>query len=276
MVAVINNWGGFYNAKVYSHEPKKAGAKLHLPCINTSEQKTIIKGIDIYLGFAHVKSLEAAAIERILAEREQNGLYTGLENMVIRTGIGLEQIIILIRVGALRFTGMSKKEMLWEAHSLLNGQNNKENRQQLFYQPAKVYTLPKFDTSWIEDVYDEMELLGFPLNRPLFDLLQTTYRGNVTANTLMEYIGQTVRIIGDFVTYKPVMTVKGEYMAFGTFLDVEGNFFDTTHFPPAMKAYPLKGAGVYLIEGKAVEEFGFPSIEVDKCARLPIKPDPRA
>lgn len=72
------------------------------------------------------------------------------------------------------------------------------------------------------------------------------------------------------------MTVKGEYMAFGAFLDVEGNFFDTTHFPPAMKAYPLKGAGVYLIEGKTVEEFGFPSIEVDKCARLPIKPDPRA
>lgn len=64
-------------------------------------------------------------------------------------------------------------------------------------------------------------------------------------------------------------------MAFGTFLDVEGAFFDTTHFPPCIKAYPLKGAGIYLIEGKVVVEFGFPSIEVGKCARLPIVPDPR-
>jgi DNA polymerase-3 subunit alpha len=34
--------------------------------------------------------------------------------------------------------------------------------------------------------------------------------------------------------------------------------------------------GVYLILGKVVEEFGFPSIEVDKMALLPVNADPRA
>jgi DNA polymerase-3 subunit alpha len=56
---------------------------------------------------------------------------------------------------------------------------------------------------------------------------------------------------------------------------MEGNFFDTTHVPDSLRKYPFTGNGVYLIEGKVVEEFGFASIEVDKLGRLPYKPDPR-
>jgi len=43
-----------------------------------------------------------------------------------------------------------------------------------------------------------------------------------------------------------------------------------------LKYYPFKGDGVYLILGKVVEEFGFASLEVEKMAKMPIKPDPRA
>jgi len=59
------------------------------------------------------------------------------------------------------------------------------------------------------------------------------------------------------------------------FLDEEGHFFDTTHFPQCLKKYPFGGNGVYLIEGKVVEDYGFPGIEVEKMAKLPIYPDPR-
>jgi DNA polymerase-3 subunit alpha len=83
-------------------------------------------------------------------------------------------------------------------------------------------------------------------------------------------------MVGSYVTTKPVRTKHGELMAFGTFLDVEGKFFDTTHFPPSLKQYPFTGSGVYLILGKVVEEFGFPSLEVAKMVRLPIKGDSRA
>ena len=44
------------------------------------------------------------------------------------------------------------------------------------------------------------------------------------------------------------------------FIDNEGNFFDTTHFSQSLKNYPFKGSGTYLILGKVVEEFGFPSL----------------
>ena len=77
------------------------------------------------------------------------------------------------------------------------------------------------------------------------------------------------------VTIKNVKTVRGEWMHFGCFLDGTGEFFDTVNFPPSLKNYPFKGYGVYLLLGKITEEFGFPSMEVEKMAKLPLKPDPR-
>ncbi len=91
----------------------------------------------------------------------------------------------------------------------------------------------------------------------------------------MNHVGKKIKMVGSFVTTKPVRTKHGLLMGFGTFLDVEGKFFDTTHFPQSLKKYPFTGSGVYLILGKVVEEFGFSSLEVEKMARLPILSDPR-
>jgi DNA-directed DNA polymerase III PolC len=275
MVAVINNWGGFYRSWVYIHEAHRVGGIIHLPCVNHSDARTNINGVDIYLGLDHIKSLEAHIKEQILQERDRNGDYQSLENFILRTGIGLEQVVLLVRLGSLRFTGTDKKTLLWEAHTLLNRIPKKSKGNQLFPSTAKKYTLPKFDASWVEDAYDEIELLGFPVSCSMFDLLRTDFRGEVQTKDLLQHVGKTVRVLGNFVADKDVRTKRGDHMKFGTFLDSEGVFFDTTHFPPSLKQYPLQGSGIYLIEGKVVEDFGFPSIEVDRCAKLAIKIDPR-
>ena len=70
-------------------------------------------------------------------------------------------------------------------------------------------------------------------------------------------------------------TIKREWMHFGTFIDVHGHFFDTTHFPASVRDYPFRGDGVYLVLGKIVEEFGFPSMTVEKMAKMPLRKDPR-
>src|ERR1043165_6605503 len=119
----------------------------------------------------------------------------------------------------------------------------------------------------------EIELVGFPVSLSMFDLLPTQYRGDILAKNLIDHVGKTVEMVGDFVDAKYVPTKKGTVMNFGTWLDVEGNFIDTVHFPQTLRHSPLKGAGLYLIKGKVVEEFGFPSIEVERMARLPIKAD---
>ena len=83
-------------------------------------------------------------------------------------------------------------------------------------------------------------------------------------------------MVGDFVSEKFVRTKRGDLMKFGTFIDVSGAFFDTAHFPQTLAQFPLRGAGLYLIEGKVVVEFGCPSIEVIRCGKMPLKPDPRS
>jgi DNA polymerase III alpha subunit len=277
MVAVINNFGGFYSTRVYVNEAKKAGGKILLPCVNKSTYFTTVYGTDVYLGFVHVKSLDSSIAEIIEKERVLNGDYIDFSNFLVRTGIGMEALRILIRIDAIRFTGMNKRQLLWEAYRIFDKDKAKEQNKNpmMFTMELPTWEIPELVHNKIEDAYDEMEILEFPVNCSAFDMLKTSFRGECKAKDLMVHHNKKIRMVGDFVTYKWVRTIKGDAMAFGTFLDDEGNFFDTTHFPQSLKKYPFGGQGVYLILGKVVEEYGFPSIEVEKMAKLPIHPDPR-
>lgn len=108
-VAVINNFGGFYRTWVYMNEAKRHGATIHLPCVNRGKYKTSISKTDIFLGFIHIKSLEERAAKQIVSEREKRGEYTDLQDFINRVSPGIEQLKILIRAGAFRFTGETKK-----------------------------------------------------------------------------------------------------------------------------------------------------------------------
>ncbi len=277
MIAVINNFGGFYATRVYVNEARKAGGIIHLPCVNKSTVLTTLYGKDVYLGFIHIKSLEGSIAETIVDERTRAGEYLSLEDFITRTHVGLEALQILIRIDALRFTGSNKRELLWQAFMLFDKDKSRQrdNVLKLFVPKTPQWEIPPLVHNKIEDVYDEMELLEFQVSMSAFEMLKTNFRGECKANNMMEHLGKKVRMLGNYVTYKWVRTVKGDTMAFGTFLDEEGNFFDTTHFPPCLKAYPFSGQGIYLLLGKIVEDFGFPSMEVEKMAKLPVDTDPR-
>ena len=276
MVAVINNFGGFYKTSVYFNEARRWGAKIEVPCANHSINITSIEGKTIYIGFIHVQELEKKVVKSIVAARSQGGGFKSLADFTRRVHISIQQLRILIRIGAFRFTGRNKVDLLWEAHMLLDNKPRIENPAPVLFEPEeKSYTLPKLRTSQLEDAYDEIELVGFPVTLTWFDLLKTSYRGDVKARNLIKYVGKKVKLTAVLITIKYVWTVKKEVMHFGTFLDDTGNFLDTVHFPDSLKHYPFTGDGVYLIMGKVVEEFGHPSIEVEKLARLPMQPDPR-
>jgi DNA polymerase-3 subunit alpha len=274
MVAVINNFGGFYRTWVYVHEAKRYGATIQPPCVNKSNYKTNIYGTDIYLGFIHIMSLEYNLATSIEENRRAEGPFADLNDFVTRVNPGLEQVILLIRAGALRFTGKKKAVLLWEAHMLMN-KSKPEPIRSLFSSPVKEFALPDLEQDKLDDAYDEIELLSFPVSMTWFDMLETSYRGEITARDMINHKGKSVRMVGHLVTIKYIKTIKKEWMNFGCFIDPEGSFFDTTHFPQSLIQYPFKGAGTYLILGKVVEEFGYPSIEVEKLAKLPVRPDKR-
>lgn len=274
-VAVINNFGGFYHSWVYFNEAVRQGGVLHLPCINKSDIYTNIIGIDIYIGFTHISKLESKLSKLIVNERKQNGSFSSLEDFIQRVSPGIEQLLLLVRINAFRFTQKSKSQLLWEAHLVQKTNKQIPKTNLLFKSKRKQFTLPKLINNKLEDAYDEIELLGFPVSTSNFNMLKTPFRGEIFASDMDNNVGNTVRMVGLLVTIKYVKTVKKEMMNFGTFIDARGEMFDTTHFPVSLKKYPFRGHGSYLILGKVVSEFGYASIEVDKLAKLPLKPDPR-
>jgi error-prone DNA polymerase len=270
MVGVINNFGGFYTTEFYVHEARMNGARIHAPCINNSGEFTGISGKDIYLGFVHLSGIEQKTIRAIIKERHRGGAFSSLNDFSQRVSISMEQLRILIRINAFRFTKIPKKELLWHAHGVLGEETKTTAAVQLFSEPDEEYTLPELCYHEYDDAFDELELLGFTLSSP-FSLLTEPFNHPVRAAHLKQNVGKPIEIMGYLVTYKPTRTVKGDEMAFGTFLDADGCFFDTTHFPDMLRKYPIAGRACYRIAGKVTEDFGYPSIEVTFFERLKNK-----
>jgi len=118
-----------------------------------------------------------------------------------------------------------------------------------------------------EDAFDEMGLLGFPLCNP-FHLLVEIPGIRVLVKDMPKYLNRKVVMAGYLIAVKYARTSKGQAMNFGTFIDEEGLFIDTVHFPNSTAKYPFRGRGIYQLEGKIVEEFDFYSLEVDRMERL--------
>ena len=269
-VAVINNFGGFYSRELYFYELMKAGAKVHRPCVNNSDYYTNINGEDAYVGFVHIKGLEQATVEKILSGRVQGGAYVSVTDFIERSGLSPEQLELLIRVGALRCTGKSKKELLWEGDFIQKKARMHGQAVQPLFRTAPVsFTLPVLPSYPLEDIYDDIELLGFPVCDP-FTLVDDDPLLYGVARDLQSQVGRQVTVMGYHITHKPVRTVKGDMMSFGTFLDRNKEWIDTVHFPQVHAMYPPR-AGFYKITGKVVEEYGVYSIEVAKMEKVGIK-----
>lgn len=274
MVSVINNQGGFYRTEVYIHEARMSGANVQNPCVNNSEYQTILKGKEIYLGFMVLQSLETKVAQMISEEREKNGDYKSLENFIKRIPIGIETIQILIFIGAFRFTGKPKNELLVEARLLLINFKIENRNIALFDEPANDFKLPELKREQSEDAFDEVEIIGFPVSCSPFDLLQTKFRGHVFVKDLLKFHKSQVKMLAYLISRKHVPTKKGA-MFFGTWIDVNGDYFDTAHFPDSLEKYQFQGGGCYLLLGTVEVDYHFPTITIHKMAKMPMIPDPR-
>ncbi|MBK9276274.1 MAG: DNA polymerase III subunit alpha [Flavobacteriales bacterium] len=192
LVGVANNFGGFYRTEFYLHEAKRAGAVIEAPCVNRSEelcslvkdrqvngQWRMANGGDhhsptpirhsppprIFLGLSNIKSLEGDTVQLILNERRRHGSFADLQDLLKRVPLHVEQARILIRVGALRFTGRSKPQLLWDL-TLLHKPAGVTADGDLFITRVEEPRLPDLQHYPLADAYDELELLGFPLCDP--------------------------------------------------------------------------------------------------------------
>ena len=278
ITGVINNNGGFYRPEVYINEARMLGAKIEPPNVNYSQCLTSLKAETIYLGLNQIIHLSKHMKEKIPVERERNGLFKDIISFIERTGITYDDTSYLIYVGALKDFNLPKGQLIIEVKKFFNHKERTHVKDKLFDVAVKGSSFPEIDKDPLEDAFDELEGLGYPVSISPFDLLKTSYRGDVLVKDFKKYENKEIRMVGYLVSIKdvPIQRKDGPVkMNFGTWIDVEGGYFDTTHFPPSLKKYPFKGLGCYLLLGKIVVDHDFPSIEIQKMERLPMVPDPR-
>ena len=274
MVACLNNGGGFYRPEIYAHEAMMHGGVIEPPCVNRSDYLCTILGKHIFMGLGFISELEKGTAQEIMEKREEAGVFKDLDDFLKRVQISLEQLSLLVRIGAFRFSGKTKKELLWEAHFQL-GNTKKSNPVKMLFNPeTKRFELPNLSYNRLEDAFDEIELLGFPLCNP-FDLLKEQLTTEVLVNDMHKYQHKTVKMVGYLVHIKRTSTKHGKRMYFGTFIDREGHFLDTTHFPGVNEHHPFRGKGIYEVTGKVVQEFEYFSLEVTGLRKLLYVHDPR-
>ncbi len=274
LVATINNYGGFYSTELYIREAMLFGGKIHAPCVNQSSVATCIVGNDIFIGFHLLKSFEQHTAKTIVLERVLNGAFTCFDDFIERVRISLEQISILIRIDAFRFTGKDKRTLMWEAHLKISKNVNTLDIKDLFRVQPQEYTIPPLNYAKNEDAFDQMELLGFPLEDP-FALTVEHDLPSVLAKELPSLMGKDVWVKGYLIHRKRTTTSGGKQMFFGTFLDEEGAWLDTVHFPGIAERFRFRGKGIYRIYGTVITEYDAVTIEVKYMQKMDVIEDPR-
>jgi DNA polymerase-3 subunit alpha len=277
LVAVLNNFGGFYSIESYVNEIRLHGGNVHTACVNKSWSLSQINGVEIYLGFILVKGLESKVVNHIVEKRVNGGDFESFEDFLDRVPISLEQLVLLVRINAFGFTERPKRELLWDAYRMVNHKlTERDYMNDLFKKGGvKSYKLPQLLSTVEEDAFDCMEYFGFPLVSPFMLLASHVARTYCLASELEERIGKEVWIEGYMVTIKKVKASGGKHMYFGNFLDREGMFLDTVHFSTVANKYPFRGKGVYAIKGIVKEEFDCLTIEASFMEKIPVIEDPR-
>ncbi len=269
ITAVINNEGGFYSTEVYVHEARRMGIAVEPPCLQHGRYDTSVQVNKLILGWKHVKGFRRNAYASLENTRRTGGLFGDLTDLVERLSLSRAQMLIAVRVGGARFTGCSKRDVLlrWLSHKPGG------DRQLCMPWSGRINTwMPPHGKEILEQQpLDELELLGFTLSDP-FHLLEGPVYG-IRARELSSMAGKSVQITGYFVIRKPVTTENNRHMCFATWIDQDGEYFDSVHFPLELERFPFTGSGFYLLSGKVELDDGYPLLEIKQMRQLASKLD---
>ncbi|MGE5594429.1 MAG: DNA polymerase III subunit alpha [Hyphomicrobiales bacterium] len=128
---------GFYALEVLTGDARRHGIEVLAPAVNLSKAYTWPERDAIRLGLDQVKGLGGGwrergrgrtAAERIVAEREANGPYRSLYDLITRARINHHEAEALIRSGALDEFGLPRRELLWQLGLLIPAQSIEPHR----------------------------------------------------------------------------------------------------------------------------------------------------
>ena len=257
MANVLNNRGGFYASAVYIQEAKRLGIKVLLPCINESENEYIGRDRQIRIGLMAIKHLSYSSINIIIEQRKKYDKYVSLADFIVRTKIGIKEIQILIKCGAMdcfnetHYTLLRLADVYFNKFKMLEDGYNDFFITESFVLENSVKT--KKDFSIEEKCMAEYEAFDYMVTKhPLEFFAEQVQKMSLIPSKQMEmYSGKKVKMSGWYISSKRIRTKKGDIMKFLSLEDLTGAY-EAVIFPRvySMVAEKTLSMGPYIIEGK--------------------------
>lgn len=139
------------------HQPPVAGFDVSAPDVSEAHRRD--GHFAVRLGLSGVRGIGRGVAGRIVTEREANGDYRSMEDLVRRTGLRAEDLEALAAAGALECLGLTRRQALWRAGSAALDQPGSlpgtivESQPLLFDDPTPVEVLA--DDLWATGVSTE-------------------------------------------------------------------------------------------------------------------------
>ena len=246
MTSVMDNAG---KTAEYILTCRQMGISILPPDINEGESGFSVSGNAIRYGLSAIKSVGTSVVDSIVAERQQNGLFTSLEDFVERMTnkeANKKTIENFIKSGALDSLPGNRRQKMMVMPELLE-QKNKEKKTSMAGQMSLFdfadeetkddfrITMPNVPEYPKEELLAfEKETLGIYVSGHPMDAYESMWRKNITATTadflVDEETDRAVVTDGEMVTVggmvagKTVKTTRtGQMMAFVTLEDMLGS-----------------------------------------------------
>ena len=272
----------------YIADCKEMGIALLHPDINVSEDKFAVEPGGIRFGLGAVKNIGRGLIRQVMAEREENGPFTSLEDFAERmyaSDLNKRAVENLIKCGAMDCFGLKRSQLLYIYETVLDSvadskRRNVEGQMQLFdmlgeesREAAKIPVpelaeLAKNDLMAMEKETIGLYLSGHPMDEYRRQLKGT---GVIPILRIMESFEaadgvfrdeQVVRIAGIVETVRMKTTRNNSMMAYVTLED------DTGSIELLAFSNVIARSGTYLKENTAIVAEGRLSVRDEKAPQM--------
>ena len=115
--ALFNNQPmGFYSIDALGRDAARHGVEVLLPDINRSDVWCTVESGAVRVGLGFIREWNEGQTQTVVEERERNGPYRSLSDLIRRTPPGLTRNAFdhLVWVGACDDFGLTRRELLWQ------------------------------------------------------------------------------------------------------------------------------------------------------------------
>lgn len=199
--ALLNNQPmGFYPPHVLTNDAKRHNVRILPPDVNESAVKCTVRGNAVRIGLGYVAEVGKDLGAQLVAEREANGPFSSLADLLRRIPLRQEAAESLVSIGVADAFGLGRREALWQLGLFLpakgfGGRNGKEAGRQLpipFPVEQDMVELPPMD-AW-ERMSNDYAVMGLSPHYHPLGLLRTRLPKRMCSMAEIPHIPSGARI----------------------------------------------------------------------------------